>query len=410
MIKDYIIEHYEILLKVWRFLLLFFAFIYCLLVFGIFFITDNYMLDNNNASIYFNLFLFFLVIVFIIIVQFTQYVANNTGRNGHIWAWVAFFLPFIIPVVLSFLPVNAQSKCKLGVHSWNGCKCTICSALKDKDHSWDGCMCKICGKTRDQEHLWDGCICKICGKTRDQDHSWNDSMCECKRCGSTRDLFQAIDKIRDESVLINIAKTEHDRWLRKKAVKYIENESALISIFKTDSNIDVCAAAMERIKNQSFLTEIAKNDNRISLRIAAAEKLQNESIKNEILIEIAKNDYDPINRKTLNPLIRIKAAKQLYDESIKTEILINISKKYIEIFKKNDNLNMRIKAVRYIEAAAENLHDESIKSEFLNKTSKMHKLIENQKNIEKKYDDTYRFSSFDRDEDQGRGIRSLIGI
>jgi DNA-directed RNA polymerase subunit RPC12/RpoP len=50
------------------------------------------------------------------------------------------------------------------VHKWNGCKCTVCNASRDKYHLWNGCTCSQCGKHRDYEHLWDGFKCSICGK------------------------------------------------------------------------------------------------------------------------------------------------------------------------------------------------------------------------------------------------------
>jgi len=77
--------------------------------------------------------------------------------------------------------------CKLGFHSWCGCKCKSCGGLRDQDHSWatDCKTCTRCGRTRAEAHDWQGCKCSLCGKTRDQGHNWQG--CKCSLCGKTRD-------------------------------------------------------------------------------------------------------------------------------------------------------------------------------------------------------------------------------
>ncbi len=67
--------------------------------------------------------------------------------------------------------------CKLGLHQWSGCKCTMCGKKRDTEHQWNGCKCTICGKVRDTEHQWKGCRCLTCGKTRNQGHNLNKCMC-----------------------------------------------------------------------------------------------------------------------------------------------------------------------------------------------------------------------------------------
>jgi len=79
-------------------------------------------------------------------------------------------------------------KCKIGLHSWNGCKCKDCGKTRDEQHDWnkDCEKCSICGKTRDEQHDWNGCKCSKCGKTRDEEHKWWNG-CKCPKCGKTRD-------------------------------------------------------------------------------------------------------------------------------------------------------------------------------------------------------------------------------
>ncbi len=47
-------------------------------------------------------------------------------------------------------------KCKIGLHSWNGCKCSDCEKTRDEQHDWsnDCEKCSKCGKTRDGNQEW----------------------------------------------------------------------------------------------------------------------------------------------------------------------------------------------------------------------------------------------------------------
>jgi hypothetical protein len=74
-------------------------------------------------------------------------------------------------------------KCKIGLHSWNGCKCTDCGIIRDEQHYWliDCEKCAQCGKTNGNIHKWIGCKCAKCGKIRDEHHEWID--CKCSKCG-----------------------------------------------------------------------------------------------------------------------------------------------------------------------------------------------------------------------------------
>jgi hypothetical protein len=44
-------------------------------------------------------------------------------------------------------------KCKLGLHSWNGCKCSECGKIRDELHNWfpDQEQCSGCGKKKDMD-------------------------------------------------------------------------------------------------------------------------------------------------------------------------------------------------------------------------------------------------------------------
>lgn len=74
--------------------------------------------------------------------------------------------------------------CKIGLHTWNGCKCERCGKTRSSQHNWlEDCeTCSTCGKTRENQHDWlvDCEVCHICGKKSGKTHNiFND---KCKHC------------------------------------------------------------------------------------------------------------------------------------------------------------------------------------------------------------------------------------
>lgn len=55
-------------------------------------------------------------------------------------------------------------KCKIGFHSWDGCKCSQCEKTRDEQHDWskDCEQCSKCGKTRKYENIGIICSCAKC--------------------------------------------------------------------------------------------------------------------------------------------------------------------------------------------------------------------------------------------------------
>ncbi len=87
-------------------------------------------------------------------------------------------------------------KCLFG-HKWNGCKCSICSKIRNKEHDWslDCNRCSICGKTRTKQHDWNGCKCSICKKTRDIEHDLSSDNAICSICGEESPILKQNLKI-----------------------------------------------------------------------------------------------------------------------------------------------------------------------------------------------------------------------
>jgi uncharacterized protein (TIGR02145 family) len=81
-------------------------------------------------------------------------------------------------------------KCKIGFHSWDGCKCSSCGKLRNELHdlSKDCGLCARCGKDMGDQHNWsqDCDKCSNCGKTRENQHAWSKDCEKCSKCGKIR--------------------------------------------------------------------------------------------------------------------------------------------------------------------------------------------------------------------------------
>ncbi|MGD0583950.1 MAG: FISUMP domain-containing protein [Bacteroidales bacterium] len=88
-------------------------------------------------------------------------------------------------------------KCNIGLHNWDGCKCTECGAIRDKEHdtSADCGKCARCGKDLGDRHNWtiDCEKCSDCGKTRENHHSWLKNCERCSSCGAVRTDMHRIE-------------------------------------------------------------------------------------------------------------------------------------------------------------------------------------------------------------------------
>ena len=58
--------------------------------------------------------------------------------------------------------------CVLFSHRWEGCKCKVCSEIRDFGHVFEGCKCVVCGKIRSTGHQYTETGCRICGGSRHQ--------------------------------------------------------------------------------------------------------------------------------------------------------------------------------------------------------------------------------------------------
>ena len=116
-------------------------------------------------------------------------------------------------------------RCKIGLHSWNGCECSICGKWRDEQHDWskncEECSicnkkrfiqhdyCRVCGRCKNcdkwdwfhrgypddcrkcscgrkfrEDHNWDGCTCKACSAKRDEQHDYSADCEYCSKCSN----------------------------------------------------------------------------------------------------------------------------------------------------------------------------------------------------------------------------------
>jgi len=116
-------------------------------------------------------------------------------------------------------------KCKIGLHSWNGCKCSECGITGDKQHDWS----KNCEK------------CSKCGKIRENQHDWNVDNKICIRCGKVIPTLNAKEKtyINECLTKINITKISSLQSLNGKSIQENRYSSANhIRIVKEEINLE----------------------------------------------------------------------------------------------------------------------------------------------------------------------------
>ncbi len=143
---------------------------------------------REAGYLWFNLFLLLIPLFgwIILCVFLSRSKGARCQRKDHVWAWQK---------------ENCKDICsRCGEtqehHSFNGCKCTVCGTIQNKNHQFkkyirENCIevCELCETTRPR-HNWNHCICTICGKKRDEQHDFKriDGTCleKCSICGKER--------------------------------------------------------------------------------------------------------------------------------------------------------------------------------------------------------------------------------
>lgn len=80
-------------------------------------------------------------------------------------------------------------------------------------------------------------------------------------------------------------KYKHNDWnVRKEAVQKLDNESKLIEILKNDESSSVREVAVQKINDKKVLKDTAKNDHDAYVRLLAAERIDDQKTLEELAI------------------------------------------------------------------------------------------------------------------------------
>ena len=95
---------------------------------------------------------------------------------------------------------------------------------------------------------------------------------------------KAIPKIKDMSVLENLAKNDPDIDVRRAAIERLpDNNSALMDVAKNDSDRETRGEAIKKITDETFLLDFVKNDSDDGLQAIALSKIENPAIIKEYI-------------------------------------------------------------------------------------------------------------------------------
>lgn len=128
--------------------------------------------------------------------------------------------------------------CKIGVHTWDGCKCLKCGKIRDYEHNWsqDCEKCYKCGKKRFTSHTWNTGDCNSCSqclKKRNDGHFWYGKVGSvCVRCGK---IFLSEGMKTIDGEVYTTTKIGNQEWIMYNlAVKKFRNGDPLLAAIFND--------------------------------------------------------------------------------------------------------------------------------------------------------------------------------
>jgi len=214
-------------------------------------------------------------------------------------------------------------KCKIGIHSWKGCKCTECGKTRNEQHEWsnDCEKCSICAITRINEHDWskDCNKCGKCGKKKEESHVWIIDHCE--KCGKNiwesddpKIRLSSINNINDESILFKLAKDDKNSDVNIAAIRKINNQSLLAEyLIKTGkSYTSIQIEILKKIINQKLLMDIVRFSKNHFIQSDAVKKIEDQAFLKEIVLNDGYHEY-----------IQSDAVEKIEDQAFLKEIVLN---------------------------------------------------------------------------------------
>ena len=161
-----------------------------------------------------------------------------------------------------------------------------------------------------------------------------------------RDIRKAaVERMVDQTILVEIARTDADACIRKAAVKKLKEPSILAEIAKTDENMDACIAAVEKLNDPVLLADIAKTKtggilsykHMDAVSLVALEKITDQvlfsdSAKSAHYTSVRKAATNQLTSQALltviattdkSPAVRKVAVQQLSDQLLLADIAKN---------------------------------------------------------------------------------------
>ncbi len=185
--------------------------------------------------------------------------------------------------------------------------------------------------------------------------------------------IEGIKELDDQEILLNIAKNDKIKNVRKEAVKKITDQNELYSIANNDKEDIVREEAFDHIRDENLLMELANNS--VKFDIAASRKLTKqlkEENKEDSLIKIVQNEENIF-------YLREYAAEKITNQ----EILIDIVKNDSDLKVRKNALNNITNQELLIELLSDDEFD--LEKETLEKITDQDVLIEIALNNQSKF-------------------------
>jgi len=97
----------------------------------------------------------------------------------------------------------------------------------------------------------------------------------------------AVLRVRDQSILADVAKSDSDSEVRKAA-----DQALLARVVKTDPDPTVRNSALARLEDQAVLADVARTASDLTVRKAALARCGPDDVGAAVVIELAKNATD----------------------------------------------------------------------------------------------------------------------
>ena len=217
-----------------------------------------------------------------------------------------------------------KKHCLFNRHKWNGCKCSVCGIVRNKEHTWIKDRCIVCGKWMNDWYIHHlsypadraeiigiidtynsylhrrDCMLKL-PYPKEKEYILH-MICCCNNNNLRADCIKRLSYPEDHDVLTRYV-SSHSHVIRAaclRKMQYPEDKSLLVkkSLFDKDAECRrICINKLPYPDEKDALIAAALHDPNSDVRLAAIQKLPYPAEK-ETLIRVALNDDNADNRIT----------------------------------------------------------------------------------------------------------------